>query len=84
MNIVERLHKLFPDVYRVELDQWITAGRDYANRLDKLPPAEREAVAQLFASYGLSRSRDDKRAYRAGIDAVIAPWYKGAGHVSAP
>lgn len=78
MKIADRLHQLFPDVYGVELDRWIAAGRDYAARLDKLPNAEREAVAQMFASYGLSRSASDKRAYRRSIDLVIAPWYRGA------
>lgn len=78
MNIADRLHRVFPEVYWVELDRWIDAGRDYAAQLDKLPRAEREAVAQLFACYGLTRCAGDKRAYRRGIDCVIAPWYPGA------
>ena len=77
MEIIDRLRVLFPDVYAVELNQWITSGREYADRLDKLPPPQKECVAQLFASYGLSRSMTDKKAYRAGIDAVIRPWYRG-------
>jgi hypothetical protein len=78
MNIGDRLHRLFPEIHRGELDKWIAAGRDYAAGLDKLPGAEREAVAQLFACYGLSRCIGDKRAYRRSIDVVIAPWYRGA------
>lgn len=83
--IAHRLHRLFPDVYPAELDQWIAAGTEYADNLAKLPVPEREAVVQLFASYGLTRSMRDKRAYRRSIDAVIAPWYLGArSHESAP
>jgi len=79
MNITDSLQMMFPEVYRVELDKWVTGGRDYAARLDKLPDPEREAVAQLFACYGLTHSLCDKRAYRRCIDVVIAPWYPKAG-----
>jgi len=78
MNIVDRVNRIFPDVGIAELAKWTDSGRDYAGSLDKLPAGEREAVAQLFACYGLARCTDDKRIYRRGIDAVIAPWYRGA------
>lgn len=84
MDMAKRLDALFPGYFKAEIDQWIKAGREYADRLDKLPHADREAVAQLFAAYGLSKEPRYKQAFRAGIDVVIAPFYPGAGHESAP
>ena len=79
MNIIEHLQSLFPDAYEVELERWAAGGREYAAKLDKLPAPEQEAVAQLFACHGMSRSAEDRRAYRAAIDVVIKPWYPRAG-----
>lgn len=79
INIQDRLRASFPHVIASELERWIVAGREYADRLDKLPASEREAVAQLFCAFGLSRDPHARRAIRRSIDVVIRPWYSEAG-----
>jgi hypothetical protein len=80
MKIEERLSILFSGTFAAEIDQWVKSGREYAARLDRLPPPERESVAHLFACYGLSHSLHEKKACRAGIDTVIRPFYPGVDH----
>jgi hypothetical protein len=75
MDIKTRVLLLHPGTLPAEADKWIAGGREYADRLTNLPAAEKVAVAQLFASYGLSKTMREKAACRAGIDRVIAPYY---------
>lgn len=79
MDAKEFLLRRFAYATQCERDQWLVAGRDYAARLDRLPPDVSDVVAKMFASYGMTRSLREKASYRAGIDAVISPWYPKAG-----
>jgi hypothetical protein len=79
METIERLKVAFPNGTAKDIPQWVDAGREYAARLDKLPTAEQEAVAYLFAAYGACNIDRYKRAFRASIDIVIRPFYPGAG-----
>lgn len=80
MSMTDRLKVEFPYITCTEIDRWIAAGRDYAARLDKLPPVEQEAVTYLFAAYGICRIARYKAALRSGIDVVIRPYYPGVDH----
>jgi hypothetical protein len=84
MDIQDRIRTLFPHALPAEIERWVKAGREYADRLDMLPANERESVAQLFACYGMTPETHYKRAFRKGIDAVIRPWYPAAGVDNAP
>lgn len=81
MDIHDRIRTIFPRVMPGEIERWVVAGREYADRLDKLPTNERESVTQLFACYGLTREPCYKASFRRGIDAVIRPFYPGVDRV---
>lgn len=82
MDIQDRIRLLLPHAPATEIARWVEGGIAYADRLDKLPAREREAVAQLFALYGLVPNDHYKRVYRRNIDTLIQPWYSGADHAS--
>lgn len=82
-RIETRLLRLNPQLPDTEITRWADGGRTYADRLDRLPAVEREAVAFLFACFGLAVEQSDKKRIMGGIDMVCAPYYKGARHAAA-
>ena len=83
-DIHMRLLRLNPRLPHAEIVRWAAGGREYADRLDRLPTVERDAVAFLFASYGLAAEVSNKQMIRDAIDMVCAPYYEGARNVTAP
>lgn len=79
MDIHDRIRTLVPHASVAEIERWVEGGVDYADRLDRLPAREREAVAQLFALYGLSPNDHYKRVYRRNIDTLCQPFYPAVG-----
>lgn len=83
MDIRDRIRIILPNAPAAEIERWVEGGVTYANRLDKLPAREREAVAALFALYGLAADDHYKRIYRSNIDTLCRPFYSGVDRAPA-
>lgn len=83
MNIHDRIRILLPHAPHSEIERWVVGGVAYADGLEKLPAREREAVAQLFALYGLVPDEHYRRIYRRNIDTLCRPFYSGVDNASA-
>lgn len=79
MDIHDRLLSLNPHLTRASVQRHIEGGERYVAQFDRLPPHDRENVVFFFAAYSLTDSQHYKTQIRRGIDAVLAPWYTGAG-----
>lgn len=77
IDIHDRIRIIIPHASTAEIARWVKGGIAYANRLDKLPAREREAVAALFALYGLCPDHY-KKVYRANISTLCKPFYPAA------
>lgn len=82
MKMCSRISAVIPQANPSEISRWIEGGIAYADRLAKLPAREREAVAQLFALYGLAPDAHYRILYRQAIDVLIAPFYPLGSEVS--
>ncbi|MEG3791073.1 hypothetical protein V1318_13165 [Lysobacter sp. CCNWLW3] len=83
MDIHGRIRIIVPRASTADICRWVEGGIAYADRLDKLPSREREAVAQLFALYGLVANDHYKRIYRRNIDTLCRPFYPGVDNAPA-
>lgn len=79
-DIHDRIRIILPHAATAEIARWVEGGVAYADRLDKLPAREREAVAQLFALHGLVPDNHYKSIYRRNIDTLCRPFYSGVDH----
>lgn len=77
MDTRQRLLRLNPCLAHAEIDRWIPAGREYAARFPLLSADVAESVGFLFCCYGLAREPSDRARIRAGIDALMRPFYPG-------
>ncbi|KAF1728295.1 hypothetical protein CSC76_05890 [Pseudoxanthomonas mexicana] len=80
MDIHERIRLLLPHAPDAEIARWVEGGVAYADRLERLPAREREAVAQLFALYGLVPDAYYKEIYRRNIDTLCRAFYPGVNN----
>lgn len=83
METNDRIRMIYPRAPDAEIGRWLEGGVAYANRLDKLPAREREAVAVLFALYGLAPNEHYKRIYKQNIDTLCRPFYAGVDNAPA-
>jgi len=83
MDIHNRIRILLPHAQAGEIARWVEGGIAYADRLDKLPTREREAVATLFALYGLVPNDHYRRIYRRNINTLCRPFYPGVDNAPA-
>lgn len=84
MDIHDRIRSCVPRASAAEIARWVEGGIAYADRLDKLPAREREAVAALFALYGFASSNHERQAYRRAINSLCKPFYPAVGVDDAP